>query len=345
MVYRKADRFLPFYRRVSASRLTGALMHRFWDRGSQKSTHRPVFLSGSPRSGSSWSLETLEAILPARRHWEPVKGFQHEIGYRNGPFGGIRPWIDGEDDLPELQWRLRESLMGERPPAQVSRMYNPKEGVSGTLRRVLSPGVTILKFTAAQRLLPWIVGNIDCQGAMIVRNPLSIVASAKKMGSRVEGWGGLRSEERNDPALLQRFPAAAALEAEDLTNIRYLAIRTCLDLMVPLQDENCLKSLVVVPYESLTIEPSLFLAIASELGLGELLETDTVPVRPSATTVGDSNVLKKGNPNLSWQHRLEPWEIDQVQRVMDAFGINFYGESPECDLSRLKATGVQRLLG
>ena len=115
--------------------------------------------------------------------------------------------------------------------------------------------------------------------------------------------------------------------------------------MVPLLDSHCCKNLTVVAYESLTENSQLFLGLTESLGLGDSLLTHEVPVRPSATTVGDSNVLRNDNPNLSWQHRLESWEVDEVLNVMDAFGIDFYNESPRCDLSRLRAMGVQKLLG
>lgn len=304
----------------------------------------PVYVSGAPRSGTTWLLETLEDLLPARRHWEPIRGLQESLRPAHARYGGISPAFATDDDLPLLRRFLIDAL-ADTPPAAPHRMHAPKLGRLGSLVRLATAEVSILKFTEAQRLLPWIVRTCPNPGVVLLRNPLAVVASVPGM----ERWpAGANAEPVTlafDDGTLAQFPELAEVQGTTVSRIEEVAWWIVLDTLAPLRDGRCRDDLAFVAYEALVRDEGLFFAVADALGCGDLIRRRSVPRRPSDTTIADSNVVRGGDPTQSWRHRLQPWEIATVARVMARLGIDFYDSDGGYHPHALARRGLARHLG
>lgn len=297
-----------------------------WKVGTHRRKHPPVFISGAPRSGTTWVLETLEGALDVRRHWEPIKGLQADHGPISRYKGGLRPLVQSPDDNPHFQ-EFMHKVFDDSPPLFPGQARSRNFSKLENLKKIANPAATIVKFTAAQRAMSWVSETFDNRGVILLRNPLSLIASLKAMETREDGWTEHMVPHGVPSELRDRFPKVTALQNEIVKKFDEVAIRACLDTIMPVlaSSSRSKGGIAYIDYESLVSDPSKFSDLLDWLGLEAFQHNAIDPTRPSTTTRGDSNVSRGGNPNLSWQHRLSTDEVDRVLQIMDQFGIDFYG--------------------
>ncbi len=321
---------------------TDHLARLAWRLGSHR---RPAvaFVSGPPRSGTTWVLEVMEELLAARRHWEPLNHLQHRLGGPSPAFGGERPHLAADAALPALEAFVRGVLAGGAPTA-AHQMRNPRLGRLANLHRLATADVTLVKFVFAQRLLPWIARATDVRGVVLLRHPFAVVASMKAYAGRSADWGRETVEVVFDPALCRLCPGLETYRGRRVRRIEAYALDVAIDTLVPLADAACRERFVFAAYETLTADPGRFHDIARALDLGGRLREGPIANRPSATTRADSNVLHGGDPNASWRRRLAADEVAAIAGVMAALGLDDYDSEGRIRVDRLARRGCIRLI-
>nr|WP_280952554.1 sulfotransferase domain-containing protein [Roseovarius aestuariivivens] len=302
-----------------------------------------MFISGPPRSGTTWMLEVLENKLNARRHWEPVKGIQAKWPPVDAYVGGLRPHITSPTDNKKLQDALFH-FFAEGAPFDMTRARAPYMSRTKNFLRLASADLTILKFTAAQRLLPFILSNLSTQGIIILRNPLSIIGSVKMAGKREEGWGERIVEQSLDDSILELYPNTPLLHEKHITTFDQLVIRVILDTVTPVFDPLCKEVGIFLPYEEAYEDPTLFDVAVERLGLSHISLGQAEVSRPSATTRDEKGLLGGQIVNRSWNDRLETHEIDRALEIMEAFGLSFYDDAKDCKINTLRKIGLKNLI-
>lgn len=321
-----------FFRRIPAPIIASA-----WSSGGRGEVS---YISGTPRSGTTWVLETLLKMVNARRYWEPIKEFKWRHGREcvvsSSPT--LRPWLapelsDAKGPLPNFIKRL----FANNPPYQSWRALDPKESVVSNLRRLAQTDRTLVKFTGGQQMMPWIANNIDAKGVVILRHPIATVASQMKNTTRA---GNLDRMLYTAPEEVAEFlPAVRNYHGRELDRVERLAVETCVDQGVPLKVNYSSERIKFLCYEQLLQDRSLFSELASALGFNEICLLDEEEFRtPSATTDQSSNVAKGRDPRDTWRRTFSEAQIETVWRVINDFGLNFYRHDGSIDYGAFRAS-------
>jgi len=331
-----------FYRALDA--IPYSLPRRIWSGSGKTDGHRIAYVSGSPRSGTTWIAEMVEGISESRRFFEPCKGFfqKHQAEFGSRVSGGYTPHIgSSEEEEPALAAYLKRISKGEAP-AQATRAFDPSRSVVENLRRIHRADCTLLKFTKIQRCIPWMSFNIDIRGAVILRNPLSTVNSM--MRNAPSGYKAEMTSLQFSDALLEIVPGLSSFHGKEATRLQRLTLMTCLDMLVPLRSQLGPFQPVFVSYEDLCETPQLFRNLVLALGFDvvkpELIATSQ---KPSSTTKAGSNVLRGADPRTSWKRYLTDEDVDVIVSIVDRLGVDFYTDSFELDKPRIASLGIKLL--
>lgn len=310
-------------------------------------TQRPevVFLTGSPRSGTTWVLEGFERALFCRRNWEPVSTHfvarAHEEG--NPLLVHARP--DGAEIAADgdLHLLVGDALAGRVPRDPRLGIPPGDEGRLAKAARVTRARPVVVKFVQMQRAVPWLAQQPDIRGCVLLRNPLAVVASqirhATSSGSGLDpNWTEeiitrahpiLNPADRQHP-VVQRF-----LEGP-LSVVERLAVTACLDLLAAIDDATARQRFTYVLYEHLVVAPESFADVIRRLDLVTQPTAPAVaPDAPSFMAGSGANVRKGRDPRINWEGRMSTEQVDEVLAVMAAFGIDYYGSGPEPDVEAL----------
>lgn len=327
-----------------ANRLLYALaLKPLWALGSAKQDAPPILISGSPRSGSTWLLEVLERHFAARRNWEPVDGIEQHLGTPMGQRRfGLRPYI-GPEELDHPLAALLLGVVDGDAPRQWRRAWSGKLGTAANLARIAGAGRTVVKFTEAQRCLPFIARHRSNKAVVILRNPLSVTASALTFGGQrdfaSEPPAGPVPAPRRLPAnLLRDFPALEKYAGRDMTRAQYIGLSTCIDMLVPLRDPACREKYCFVAYEPLKAGEAEFDAILRYLGdtAGLTAQERSSLAQPSARA---REVSSLAGARRDWEGRLSPQEVDQVLEIASDLGIDWYGDTLGIERAKVERNG------
>ena len=323
-------------------------LNALWALGSPEQADTPIILSGSPRSGSTWLLEVLERHFEARRNWEPIDGLEAYLGVPQGQRRyGLRPYIAPDEQGHPLAPQLLDIVDG-RAPRQWRRAWNAKAGVLANLQRVTGARRTVVKFTEIQRSLPFIARQRDNRTVVILRNPLSVTASALTFkGQRdfaAEPPAGPVPEPRRLPeSLLRDHPDLAKYVGRDMTRAQYIGLSTCIDMLVPLRDDLCRSKYCFVAYESLKAGEADFDAVLRYLGDEQgMSQQDAAKMGEASARARPVSAL--GKTRRDWEGRLSPDEVRDVLEIMSDLGIDWYSDEPGIDRERVSRFGFAQLV-
>ncbi len=332
-----------FYRALDA--VPYPLPRSLWSGSKDMDQHRVAYISGSPRSGTTWVAEMVEGISGSRRFFEPCKGFfqKHQTDFGSRVKGGYTPHIgSGEQEEAALAAYIKAISKGE-PPAQATRAFDPNRGVIENLRRIRRADCTLLKFTKMQRCVPWMSFNVDLRGAVIMRNPLSTVSSM--MRNAPNGYKADIDVLRFSNALLEILPGLSDFHGKEATRLQRLTVMVCLDMLVPLRSPLGPFQPVFVNYDDLCEKPELFRDLVLALGL-DVENPDRIAMskKPSSTTKAHSNVLRGGDPRTSWKRNLTDEDVATIESISERLGVDFYTESLALNKPKVDNLGI-KLLG
>ncbi|MEF8848947.1 MAG: sulfotransferase domain-containing protein [Candidatus Thermoplasmatota archaeon] len=297
-----------------------------WYLGSIANNPQNVVLTGSPRSGTTWFLETLESSLDSRRMWEPFRE-----NTKNGM--GRRPYLKVDESNQTIELFLEKIFEGEEVK-YIGRNNFPFSKLEW-LKSVFFADYTIFKFCRAQRLLPWLNQNFNVKSILIMRHPLAVVAS--------QIFHQAFTEENTDHPMVSKkilndFPRLGKFALNLDRFEEKLAASWCFDYLIPLENWNLCNNTMLVTYEQMITNP------AEELNrIGDFLGVE-VPddvylnlSRPSQTTVDDSNVKNKNkSPLTTWKERLSQEEINNILAVLEKFEIDFYSKNLLPDYKKIR---------
>lgn len=295
-------------------------------------------LTGPPRSGTTWLLELLETFPGSRRIWEPFDPFGVPQGLvrQHANFGlGLRPYLEvGKNFAPITEFL--DNLFNGRVYDSRLMTGRHKRSRLEQLQRLSGGNATFIKFCRAQRLLPWLNSQFDVRTVLVMRNPLAVVASQLNEGGFQHQYIGDEHPVICD-RIKRRWPDLAKY-AESLRHLdEKLTATWCFDYLVPLTDWKYCDKSILVTFEDLVGSP------AEEVRRLEEHYSIKLPpavferlVRPSATTVQDSNVRTQKDPRDSWRHRLSKEQVRRILGVVEQFGLTFYSETPEPEREKLK---------
>ena len=295
-------------------------------------TEQAIVVSGSPRSGTTWLMQTLSCLPGYRSVLEPLhpSRFPTVRDLRLPPRLYVVP---GHSNRP-LEEHLRAVLTGKR----VSRI--PEYTLSlPTIRRRLMSSRILAKFVNGNRLLPWISERLHPRSViLILRHPCSTIASQTEIGffgytNEIEidivmgRTGALRDIVLSGLQAIPEFRGNAALirkveKAE--TREELLAYEWALDNYIPLRHAGrC--GWQVVSYEQLLCRPEqTFQRVFDALGEPmPALATRTMR-KPSMTS--ERKRIQADVQLTRWQSQLQREQVRLILDAVGAVGLDLYSD-------------------
>jgi hypothetical protein len=293
-----------------------------------------VVVAGTGRSGTSWTAGIFGAVPARKVFYEPLN---NDPRAQRAGFKESQTYISPDDPTPELRRYMQGVLTGHIPTPWFLKTKN-----SGRLSRLyehISCRKLVVKMIQANRLLQWLGKNFDVRGVIfIVRHPCAVVAS--QLHFTDDGWRNVGPPPKDElqtgfggwipDDLFAHF--RPVLESVD-TTVGTLAARWCLDHYIPLlySEEQ---PWTLLPYERLLTQREQELQRVTD-AVGITFDTVMERTLNSRDVTGDQVELNVERQLAKWRRRLTPQQIDIILRIVEEFGLDFYGEQLEPDYERL----------
>jgi len=294
-----------------------------------------IFVTGSPRSGTSWLMEILRNIPDYTYSFEPLNPiWYHEprkLGFHS------RVYLPPDANWPEGEEYFKKIINGEKVGFQYLYRFTPKEVMSILLGKKL-----IVKSVRANRLLPWMAKRFQIHKLIfIVRHPCAVIASQLKTGfcgyhDPIFPYGNIFPTNKQILAEASQIDELDDSLLKKLKNIKTreetLAAAWCLDNCIPLLLPKP-RPWTFIIYEKLVQDGKKDLTrIFNELGEKNIPQSAYQQLRilslvsPSRLGLEDEQkAVPNTNIQLSkWKTKLSETQIERILKVVSDFGIDFY---------------------
>lgn len=290
-----------------------------------------IIVAGSNRSGTTWIQETIATIPGAVTVFEPChvdviqaarEAGLHKLTYR-----------PPHADWPSGEAYFRNILSG--------RQWHWYTAFINAPSACLHPQRLIVKFIHANGLLDWLTSQFDVPRPLVlVRHPCAVISSVFNLKWDLEGTREtlLRSELVRSSPRLERYIHRLQSPLEQLT------ARWCLENAVLFKMRSP-SPVRLVSYESLVLEGT-----SSLIDILKMWNLDP-PQALSETLARESRLSAQNRSYANAQQRLSKWksersreETSTILRMLDDFGLDFYGDSPLPDEDRFSRCTADGLL-
>ena len=301
---------------------------------------RPILVTGMHRSGTSWlgrmlcaggqfiyipeplNIRNRHTILPSRvKNWYTyitddnedlyLSFYRDVLAFRAHPIYDIK--------------RMR--LGSPRDPVRV-----PKRWASLLLGRLQRRRV-LIRDPFAVFSIPWFARRLGCEIVVIVRHPVAVVGSLKRLGYTFDFTNLLQQPLLMDQrlGLFRRDMEGALCSPEDVVGQGSLLWRLVYDRVA--NDESITRSVHVVYHEELSLNPVReYSQLYERLGLSfnqkarRIIERATSERNPKeGSKTNPFSVRLDSRENLSnWRHRLDPDEADRVLELTRDVAARYY---------------------
>lgn len=270
----------------------------------------PVFIAGSPRSGTTWVQELVNYRQDHRVVFEPFWGRKVPVCacFRNWQY------LRASTDDPQLL-RVAESVIS-------GELHNDWIDQLNTDRVYYK---RLVKDVRANLMLPWLHAHFpDMPIILVIRHPFAVVSSQLRLDWRMRPADLLAQQDLvSDHLAPVRSEIEVCTDAFDRNMFLW-----CIENSVPLKT-LAPGALSVVFYERLLLEPEhecrrLFDRIGYEYQEEVLQHFD----RPSQLSVYDSPIKTGADPIASWQKDAEEGQILRMLELLRLFGLEkIYSEA------------------
>jgi hypothetical protein len=309
--------------------------------GKKIDTKDAIFITGAPRSGTTWLMDIMMTIPDYTYVFEPIhpKLFPEsfDVGFKSRTYLPInKNWRDGEEHLKKI-------FTGKT----VSHLPEYSLQIEMIMHRLLGRKL-IIKAIHMNRILPWLAKRFEFRGIfLIIRHPCAVINSQLKSG--FYGYHNSSPPYEDIPPtidnILEEASMINSLEPSILNKLRkiktieeILAAAWCLDYYVPLSMPK-IHPWTTVIYEKLVTDGE------NEIRrlFNELREKNIHPSaykhlrKPSMKTLTSEikNVVKVEEQLLKWKKSLSEKQIERILRVVSDFGLDFYTDKAEPDYEKI----------
>ncbi|GAA3837586.1 hypothetical protein GCM10022226_69620 [Sphaerisporangium flaviroseum] len=175
----------------------------------------PILVTGLPRSGTSWAGKMLAAggeVVYVNEPLNPQRPPGRSPGVLNATVGhrfqyicrdDEDPWLRAFTDTVALRYRYAAELRRNRSPGDLARLV--RNGCAFALGR-LHDRRTLLDDPFALFSAGWFAERLGCRVVVLIRDPVSFVASWQRLG-----WTVYFHELLEQPLLLRDHPCVESL--------------------------------------------------------------------------------------------------------------------------------------
>ena len=280
------------------------------------SPEKNILIFSYPRSGSTWLMELVNNLPHTVNLWEPLH-LRNVAVFRELEFG----W---RQHIPEgTKWEEAEQAFENLLRGRYLNFWLASR--SFPLKFCLADRM-IIKFVRANGLLPWLTQHFSFQYSplYLLRHPFAVAASQLKEGS----WD-YEFDEYNIPQMpynSQYVEHSTFLKSLSTKHAAMVAT-WCINNKYVLEHPRHNIDWIPVYYENLLLDP--------ERQLQDIFKRWEEPypaevfsnLRGASSTTKEATFRENVQAQLSkWQHFFEKDEIEEMQAVLDYFGVNIYSK-------------------
>ncbi len=306
--------------------------------GNRPRSEETLVVSGSPRSGTTWLAEMIRVIPGYKMLNEPLN-LHSSVPAQNIDCLDWRTNLNVDAQVPEIEKMLRQVLEGRIGALHMWRFQS--EVSVGRLAEQIVNRKVVVKMVRVNRMLSWLSSRFPVRAIIsIFRHPCAVVAS--QMGYQANWRDATPPDKENiktgffgtlpDP-VLDRFGDTLS---EISTTAGYLAAIWSLDTYLALRGPMR-GPWIVTTYENLVQDTEGEMQSILD-SIGEPMPADMRQRfgQPSNSAAEDLRTEDVDVQLTKWKRNLSKAQIDAVLRVVRAFPINFYTESPLPDQKELR---------
>jgi hypothetical protein len=266
---------------------------------------RSILVAGTARSGTTWLSDLIASQIPSRILFEPFNPDLVSDYRRFHYFQYMRPGTENS----EFYTFAQKVFMGDIRNRWIDRQNE----------RILSR-FRLVKEIRANLALKWLHDNFpEVPILFIIRHPCAVVLSRLELG-----WATDRDIKPflSQPQLVEDFlgPYSDLIRSVRSVEEKHAVIWSISNI-VPLKQFNS-NDWKVVYYENLCTQPEIELpGIFEAIGHQYSSRLFTGSDQPSQTARSASAVVAGTNKIENWKNKLSRSQIDNVLRVVQAFGL------------------------
>ena len=267
---------------------------------------RSILVAGTARSGTTWLADLIASQIPSRILFEP---FNPELVSDYRCFHYFQYMRPGTED-PEFHAFAEKVFRGEIRNRWIDRQNE----------RVFSK-IRLIKEIRANLALKWLHDHFqEVPIVFIVRHPCAVVCSRMELG-----WA---TDTDIEPLLSQSeliedhlLPYMDLIKSAKTMEEKHTII-WCVSNLVPLKQFNP-GEVKIVYYEHLCTQPENELPALFQF-IGQTYNKLVIDIinQPSQTTRVTSAVVRGNDKIERWKQKLNPIQIKNILRVVDAFGLS-----------------------
>ncbi len=311
----------------------------------------PIVIAGSGRSGTTWVLDVLAEANGLQTIFEPLhpqavpgaERFADRYIGEDVRDDALRKFMDrvfeGNCSKWWTKYRIRQDQLVPAW-ADISSFHRAKHFVDRYRQAYINyyryrnnaARPLIVKFIRSNLMMGWLGNNYNTKNAFVVRHPGAVVASKLRLG-----WAYDRPliGHMKDRALVNAYLYNYMSYLEKTLNpIEAHTAIWCIENVIPLL-EFSKKGWPIIFYERLIVNGQTeWASLVKQLGLEKSPLTESV-ARPSQQTCrtgwGESSIE-------SWRTQFTSAQLDQIQSVLNVFGVTVYKAREATPISLLQGT-------
>lgn len=285
-----------------------------------------ITVYGAPRSGTTWLLDLLNVIPEYLVLFEPF--FTELFPILKKHDIGPRPYRNPSEEDPELVQLLIDIFTGKiqsKDPNIPMRFYD--------IFKRLRASKLLIKFTRANRLLPWIQNNFEFNNNfLLIRHPGAIISSQIQSGLTGYGRGIFPTSKdlKKELKSINLFPEQLIKKVDRITKREEaLAAAYALDYTIPIQLAN--EKITTIYYEKLLLDSEreitqIFKILDSQQHIDMAMNRLDIPSHTTVNT--EKSYLNETRKQLSkWKNRLSREETENIKKVLNWFNVDFNSSS------------------
>lgn len=316
-------------------------MYNFYGRTELNTSHKPILVTGSHRSGTTWVGKVL-ATAPGMGYLQEPFGLQRRPGLCGAPFRFWFTYISSENDFMFYP-SIKQTLAFQFNPHGQWHTLKSARAVAGTGKNFssllyyrLAHVRPLLKDPLAFFSAPWLAERFGTQVLVLIRHPAAFVSSIK-----ILNWHLPFADMLAQPALMRDylypFEKEITLFAnveQDLVDQAALFWKLIHHTVLVYQQQH--PDWIFVRHEDLSRNPQAeFRALFKQLDLTwtpqieAMLERTTQSKDMRDPGSKGAFVLKRNSrANVSqWKKRLAKEEIVRVKTMVQDIASHFYSEA------------------
>jgi len=282
-----------------------------------------IVISGSPRTGTTWIMETLDKIPGYTTVFEPL----HHTWFPESREAGftLKPYAT----KGAVNAAMGEYIGGVLSGGVSSRSPQYRRSLGNIMKRLFASKL-IVKFVRANRIIPWMLENYEPRGLLyVIRHPCATISSQIRTGytgyDLYEPYPGKEEVLREAAEIGLDREITGKLEGIT-SEIEALAAVWAMDQLIPLSNPH--PRMYTLPYERLVERGVEEMGeVLSFLREADYLETVASDLnRPSITVDTSVTTTDFRQRSSSWRRNLTEGQIEGISRALSWFDMGFEDE-------------------